>query len=79
MVDLYRVYCPGDLVCRAKAVQYDVCARRGERAGDAKADPAGRAGHQRDLIHECFRFASGWRLELDIHVPNLLAAATSGL
>ena len=79
MVGFYRVLCPGDFVRSSKAVKHHACTRRGERVGDAKTDPAGRAGHQRDLIHECFRLASGWRLELDIHVPNLLAPATSGL
>jgi hypothetical protein len=63
----------------SKAVQNHVCARRGERAGDAKTDPAGGTGHQRDLADEMSCLAGDLRLELDIHVPNLLAPATSGL
>jgi hypothetical protein len=78
MVGFYCVLCPGDFVCRSTAVEHHVRACRGERAGDAKADPAGRAGHKRDLAGEMSCVAGGLRLELDIHVPNLLAAATSG-
>ncbi len=41
VIGFYRVLCPGDLGRGAEAVQHHVCARRGERAGDAKPDPAG--------------------------------------
>src|SRR5262249_26500095 len=76
MVGFYRILCPGDLVCSSKAVQPHFSPSGGGRGGDAKTDSTGRAGHQCDLADEMSCLAGGLRFDLDIHVPNLLAAAT---
>ena len=44
-----------DLLRLAEAVEDDRGARRGERAGDAKPDSAGRSGHQGHLVLEGLR------------------------